>query len=74
MSEKHLQLELPNELWDGLERVAKALGIASAAAAALIALADWVSRHQAELDNRDPNERYFVNEALDALEAGRTRK
>lgn len=71
---KHLELELPDELWEGLERVAAALGIPSSGEAALIAVADWVSRRKAELDNSDPNERYFVNEALDALAAGQTRK
>jgi hypothetical protein len=44
-------------------------GFAARAArrAPIIAIADWVERRRAELDDRDPNERYFVNEALDEL-------
>lgn len=70
MHGKHLEIDLPDELWKGLARVAAALGISSPAEAALIAVADWVSRRKTELDNSDPNERYFVNEALDALASG----
>ena len=49
--------------------MAEALGLASAVEAAMIGVADWVSRRKAELDDRDPGERYFVNEALDDLMA-----
>ncbi|MGH8013866.1 MAG: hypothetical protein ACREQ4_15365 [Candidatus Binataceae bacterium] len=68
MSERMLQLEIPEELWRELTRVTRSLGLGEPREAALIALADWVSRRRAELDDRDPGERYFVNEALDALE------
>ena len=34
-----------------------------------IAAADWVARRKAEIDDRDRNQRYFVNEALDELMA-----
>jgi hypothetical protein len=47
--------------------VAEALGLASAVEAAMIGVADWVSRRKAELDDRDPDEKYFINEALDDL-------
>jgi len=32
-------------------------------------LADWIARRQSELDDRDPAQRYFINEALDQLAA-----
>jgi hypothetical protein len=41
--------------------------ITNAVEAATIAVADWVSRRKAELDDRDPEQRYFINEALDQL-------
>ncbi|MGH7988365.1 MAG: hypothetical protein ACREQX_19035 [Candidatus Binataceae bacterium] len=68
MPERMLQLEIPEELWRELERVTRSLGLGEPHQAALIAVADWVARRRAELDDRDPGERYFVNEALDALE------
>jgi hypothetical protein len=33
----------------------------------MVGLAEWVSRRKSELDDRDPNEKYLVNEALDEL-------
>jgi len=48
-------------------RVAEAMGISNPEEAAVIGLAQWVSRRKAELDDRDPNEKYLVNEALDEL-------
>jgi hypothetical protein len=48
-------------------RVAQAMGIANPEEAATIGLAEWVSRRKSELDDRDPNEKYAVNEALDEL-------
>ncbi len=67
MAQRRLELDLPEELFNRLCRVSDALGIPNAADAALIALADWVSRRKAELDDRDPDQRYFINEALDEL-------
>jgi len=32
-----------------------------------LAAAEWVARRKAEINDRDPNQRYFVNEALDEL-------
>jgi len=48
-------------------RVAEAMGISNPEEAATIGLAEWVSRRKSELDDRDPNEKYEVNEALDEL-------
>jgi predicted transcriptional regulator len=62
-----IELEVPDDLFEQLSRVAEALEISSAIEAATIAVADWVSRRKAELDDRDPEQRYFINEALDQL-------
>jgi predicted transcriptional regulator len=62
-----IELELPDDLFEELSRVAETLEISSAIEAATIAVADWVSRRKAELDDRDPEQRYFINEALDQL-------
>lgn len=62
-------LELSEELALELERIAEVLGIASAEEAGRIGVADWIARRRAEIDDRDPGERYFVNEALDQLAA-----
>ena len=72
MAGKTITIELPDGLWTGLGEVADALGIASADEAATIAIAEWVARRKAELDDRD--RRYFVNEALDELAAGAEKK
>jgi hypothetical protein len=60
---------MPEELGDELARIAKACGIADLNEAALIGLADWIARRKSELDDRDPDQRYFINEALDQLTA-----
>ena len=67
MAGKALTLELPDELWTILAQVAGALGISSADEAAVIAIAEWTARRKSELDDRDPGQRYFVNQALDEL-------
>jgi hypothetical protein len=54
---------------DELVRIAEAFEIADLNEAALIGLADWIARRKSELDDRDPDQRYFVNEALDQLAA-----
>jgi len=64
---KRIQIDLPDELFGLLMRVAQAMGIASPEEAATIGLAEWVSRRKSELDDRDPKEKYVVNEALDEL-------
>ncbi len=66
MSRK-IQIELPDELLAQLMRVAESLGISNPDEAATVGLAEWVSRRKSELDDRDPNEKYEVNEALDEL-------
>lgn len=68
MVARKIALELPDELFAELEAIAGALGIGSPAEAALIGVAEWVSRQKSEIDNRDPGQRYFINEALDELE------
>jgi hypothetical protein len=62
-----IQIDLPDELFAQLMRVAEAMGISNPAEAATVGLAEWVSRRKSELDDRDPNEKYEVNEALDEL-------
>jgi hypothetical protein len=66
MSQK-IQLELPEELFAQLMQVAESMGILSAAEAATVGLAEWVARRKSELDDRNPSEKYIVNEALDEL-------
>ena len=66
MSRK-IQIEVPDELFGQLMRVAEAMGISNPAEAATVGLAEWVSRRKSDLDDRDPNEKYAVNEALDEL-------
>ena len=67
MAAARLELDLPEELFQQLQQVAQALGIADPAEAAVIGLADWVSRRRSEIEDRDPSQRYFINEALDEL-------
>ena len=67
MAGRKLEIELPDELFAQLEEVARGLQIADPAEAAVIGLAEWVSRRKSELDDRDPDQKYFVNEALDEL-------
>jgi hypothetical protein len=64
---RKIEIVLPDELFDQLMRVAEAIGVSNPAEAATIGLAEWVSRRKSELDDRDPNEKYLVNEALDEL-------
>jgi predicted transcriptional regulator len=74
MAGKAISVELPDELWTGLGEVADALGISSAEEAAVIAIAEWTARRKSELDDRDPAQRYFVNQALDDLAASAGKK
>ena len=66
MSRK-IQIEIPDELFAQLLRVAEAIGLSNPEEAATVGLAEWVSRRKSELDDRDPNQKYEVNEALDEL-------
>lgn len=67
MAGKSITVELPDELWATLSEVGDALGIAKVEETAVIALAEWAARRKGELDDRNPSQRYFVNEALDEL-------
>jgi hypothetical protein len=62
-----IEIELPEELWSDLVQIAESHGIANPVEAALVGLAEWIGRRKAELDDRDPAQRYFINEALDEL-------
>lgn len=62
-----LEIELPDELFSDLEQMGSELGVADPAEAAVIALAQWISQRKSELGDSDPEQRYFVNEALDEL-------
>ena len=62
-----IQIDLPDELFAQLMQVAEAMGISNPGEAAMVGLAEWVSRRKSELDDRNPNEKYIVNEALDEL-------
>ena len=64
---RKIQIDVPDELFGQLMRVAEAMGISNPEEAAIVGLAEWVSRRKSELDDRDPNEKYEVNEALDEL-------
>jgi hypothetical protein len=64
---RKIQIEMPDELFAQLMRIAEAIGISNPEEAATVGLAEWVSRRKSELDDRDPNEKYEVNEALDEL-------
>jgi hypothetical protein len=68
MAGRKIQLDLPEELFAQLEAVANALGIPDPAEAAVIGVAEWVAQKKSVMDNRDPEQRYFINEALDELE------
>lgn len=69
MLERRIILDLTDELWNDLTRIAEAFEIGDLNEAALIGLADWIVRRKSELDDRDPSQRYFINEALDELAA-----
>ena len=69
MPTRRIILDLPEEMGDQLARIAEAFEIADVSEAALIGLADWIARRQSEPDDRDPAQRYFINEALDQLAA-----
>ena len=64
---RNIQIEVPDELFAQLVKVAEAMGISNPEEAAMVGLAEWVLRRKSELDDRDPNEKYAVNEALDEL-------
>ncbi len=67
MSTRLLRLELDVVLCDDLEQAAADLGLGAIEDALRLAAVEWVARRKAEINDRDPNQRYFVNEALDEL-------
>jgi hypothetical protein len=69
MPNRTIILDLPEAMADELARIADAFEIRDLNEAALIAVGDWIARRRSELDDRDPDQRYFVNEALDQLAA-----
>ena len=62
-----VELELPDQLWGELTRIAQALGLDPLRQAIPGAIADWIARRREELEDRDPDSKYFVNQALDEL-------
>ncbi|HLW71778.1 MAG TPA: hypothetical protein VKS22_14280 [Candidatus Binataceae bacterium] len=71
MEERKLELTITEELYRELQRIAEAVGDDNLAGVATAGLAQWIGWRTAELDSRDPAQRYFVNEALDALLEGK---
>lgn len=67
MAGRRIELELPDELFEQLGVVAESMGLGNPVEAAMIAVAEWVSKRKSDLDDRDPEQKYFVNDALDAL-------
>ena len=67
MSIRVVHLELHEDFCRDLEEVAAHLGVGAIEDALRAAAADWLARRKAEIDDRDPAQRYFVNEALDEL-------
>ncbi len=68
MSTRLVQLELDAVLCADLEQVAADLGLGALEDALRIAAAQWVARRKAELDDRDPNQRYFVNRSAGRID------
>jgi len=67
MPSRRITLDLPEEMGDDLTRIAEAFALGNLNEAALIGLSEWIARRKSELDDRDPDQRYFINEALDQL-------
>ena len=67
MAEKRIELDLPDELFAQLVRVGESIGISNPGEIAIVGLAQWLSNRIAELDDKDPSQKYLVNEALDEL-------
>ena len=73
MSTRVVSLELEASFCQELETLAARLGIGGVEEALRAAAEQWVAGQRAESDDRDPSQRYFVNEALDELMARKTR-
>jgi hypothetical protein len=73
MAVNRIEIDLPDELAAQLLRAGESLGIATLSEAAIVAIGEWAARRGAELDDRDPSQKYIVNEALDELIAKKNR-
>lgn len=69
MSIRVVQLELDEDTCRELGQVASHLGLGGIEDAIRAGTMEWLARRKAEMDDRDPAQRYFVNEALDELMA-----
>jgi hypothetical protein len=67
MSTRLIELRLDEDICRELEKLADGLALGNIEDALRAAAVDWIARRKAELGDRDPNQRYFVNEALDEL-------
>ncbi|MDO8434569.1 MAG: hypothetical protein Q7S58_19400 [Candidatus Binatus sp.] len=67
MASNRIQLELPDELYAQLVRVGESMGISNPGETATVGLAQWLAQRIAKLDDKDPSQKYLVNEALDEL-------
>jgi hypothetical protein len=67
MSIRVIRLELDEKLCRDLEKLAAHFGIGGIEDALRAAAAEWAAGRKAEVAENDPNERYFVNQALDEL-------
>ena len=71
--DERLELHVPAELFARLSRIAAATGLHDPAETAIVGLAEWTAVREAQLDDRDPGRKYFVNAALDELlESGKS--
>jgi hypothetical protein len=71
MEQWKIELILPLAIREELERIARAAGHDDAVTAAKCGLIEWVAQRKEQLDNHDPSQKYFINEALDELFAGK---
>ncbi len=69
MSIRVIHLELEEDTCRKLEQVGVHLGFGRIEEVLRAAASDWLARRKSELEDRDPAQRYFVNEALDELMA-----
>ena len=69
MSTRVIRLELDDNVRREIGGIAARLGIGPLEDALRTAAADWLARRKVEMDDRDPDERYSINEALDELMA-----
>jgi Ribbon-helix-helix protein, copG family len=67
MSTRLVELRLDEDICRELQELAHSLGLATIEDALRSAVSDWIARRKSEIGDRDPNQRYFVNEALDEL-------